>query len=52
MVLGQLLPRRHFEAVGARLPGVLAGVGRYPLTWYAGHLLVFEWMRYFGVFGA
>lgn len=39
MALGQLLPRSSF-AFADRLPGVFASIGRRPLTWYVGHVLV------------
>lgn len=44
MALGATWPRGRFEAGAARLPAwpVLAAVGRRPLTWYVGHLLVLQ----------
>jgi uncharacterized membrane protein len=41
MCAGALLSRSRFEA-GARLPAVLGLLGRYPLSLYVGHLLVFQ----------
>lgn len=39
MAVGALVPRTAFTC-GLRLPRLLAGIGRYPLSCYVGHLLV------------
>ncbi len=36
--------RLELAALGARLPGWLAGIGRRPLTWYVGHLAALAWV--------
>ena len=43
MCAGALLPRSTFD-VGDRLPAFLAGLGRYPVTIYAGHLVVLTYV--------
>lgn len=44
MALGQLLPREAFRW-GRHLPSPLALLGRYPLTFYVGHLFAIEAVR-------
>lgn len=41
MGLGAVVPRTAFAFAG-RAPGWVAAVGRRPLTWYVGHLLVLQ----------
>lgn len=40
MAAGALVPRSALIALGSHLPGWLAVIGRRPVTWYVGHLLV------------
>lgn len=47
MALGSTLPRSSF-GWGGRLPAFLGAVGRRPVLWYVGHLLVLD----FGVWAA
>lgn len=41
MALGKCASSSAF-LLGARLPAVLGRIGRYPLSWYVGHLLVLQ----------
>lgn len=41
MAVGSLIPTRWFSW-GDRLPHVLGPIGRHPIAWYAGHLLLLQ----------
>lgn len=44
MVLGAILPASWYSAAG-RLPSWVGVIGRHPVAWYVGHLLVLEGLR-------
>lgn len=41
MGLGAMVPRTSFDFAG-KLPGWVAAIGRRPVTWYVGHLVVLQ----------
>lgn len=45
MALGALVPRELLTRAGDKLPAWFSFVGRYPLSFYAGHLLALELIR-------